>query len=95
MGDIAHANVLALGRAGGEILNLGSGIGTSINTVFNLLKEITGCDCAEIHGPAKLGEVFRTYLTAEKAKTELGWEAQVSLREGLQKTIEHFRAAKN
>jgi len=89
--DIARANVLALTAAGGEILNLGSGVGTSINTIFQNLLTITGCDCAEVHGPAKQGEVFRTYLNAARAKASLGWEPEVSLVEGLTRTVAYFR----
>jgi UDP-glucose 4-epimerase len=89
--DIARANVLALTAAGGEILNLGSGMGTSINTIFQHLLAITGCDCAEVHGPAKQGEVFRTFLNATRAKTSLGWEPEICLEEGLAKTVAYFR----
>ena len=89
--DIARANALALTAAGGEILNLGSGIGTSINTIFQHLRTITGCDCDEVHGPTKQGEVFRTYLNAARAKASLGWEPEVSLVEGLTRTVAHFR----
>jgi len=89
--DIARANILALTRGSGETVNLGSGVGTSINSIFCQLKEITGCDCEQVHGPAKPGEVFRTYLDASKAKAALGWRAEVSLREGLERTVAHFR----
>jgi len=92
VGDIARANVLALSKGGGEILNLGSGVGTSINELFVMLKQVTGSDCQEVHGPAKKGEVFRIYLNAAKAKEVLGWEPTVSLQEGLEKTVAHFRA---
>jgi len=91
VGDIASANVLALTAGSGEIVNLGSGIGTSINRVFELLRRITGSDCQEIHGLAKAGEVFRTCLKADRAKQVLGWEARVSLEEGLTRTVAHFR----
>jgi len=89
--DIARANALALTAAGGEILNLGSGIGTSINTIFQHLRAITRCDCDEVHGPTKQGEVFRTYLNAARAKASLGWEPEVSLVEGLTRTVAHIR----
>ena len=95
MTDIARANVLALTHGGGEVFNLGSGIGTSINHIFAQLKEITSSTCQEVHGPAKLGEVFRTYLSYEKAEAGLGWRAEVSLREGLEKTVAHFRTLKH
>ena len=95
VGDIARANVLALKGGSGEILNLGSGVGTSINQVFAQLIKITGSQCAQVHGPAKLGEVFRTYLTAERALAILGWRAEIPLHEGLAKTVAYFRAAKS
>jgi len=91
VGDIARANVLALTRGSGEFFNLGSGVPTSINSIFGQLKEITGCDCAQVHGPARRGEVFRIYLDTSKANAGLGWQAQVPLREGLERTVAHFR----
>ena len=91
VGDIAQANVLALTTGDGETVNLGSGIGTSINRVFEVLRDITGSDCKAVHGPAKAGEVFRTYLKADRAKQVLGWEARVDLREGLGRTVAHFQ----
>jgi UDP-glucose 4-epimerase len=90
VGDIAHANLMALTDGDGQILNLGSGIGTSINEVFQLLRDISGCDCEEVHGPAKVGEVSRTYLEADKAQQVLGWEPHVPLRKGLGKTVTYF-----
>jgi hypothetical protein len=45
------------------------------------LREFTGSSCEVIHGAAKMGEVFMTYLTTEKAGKGLGWEAQVPLRQ--------------
>jgi len=92
--DIARANVLALTRGGGEIYNLGSGVGTSVNEIFRLLREITGSRCEEIHGAAKLGEVFKTYLTTKKAGKGLGWEAEIPLRQGLTETVAYFKALK-
>ena len=91
VGDIARANVLALTRGGGEFFNLGSGVATSINSIFNQLKDIIGCDCRKVHGPPNRGEVFRTYLDASKAKAGLGWQVEVPLREGLERTVAHLR----
>jgi UDP-glucose 4-epimerase len=92
VGDIARANVLALTRGGGEIINLGTGVGTSINEVYALLEERTGYEGERVHGPAKMGEVVHTYLKVDKAKDVLGWQAEVTLAEGLARTVEYFRA---
>jgi len=91
VGDIARANVLALDKGDGEIMNLGSGVGTTINTVFDLLKAATGYTQERVHGPAKQGEVFRSYITHDKAERLLGWKPTVSLSEGLERTVAYFR----
>jgi UDP-glucose 4-epimerase len=95
VGDCAHANVLALpaddDAGSGSAYNLGNGVGTSINQIFEMLKHLTGYENDPIYGPAKPGETFRIYLNAERAREELGWEPKVSLREGLQRTVEYFR----
>ncbi len=89
--DIARANLLALDRGDGEIFNLGTGVGTDINTIFRQLAAITASQAEPVHGPAKIGEVRFVYLDAARAKKGLGWEPQVSLAEGLKKTVECFR----
>ena len=91
VGDIARGNLLALETPGSGIYNLGSGVGSSVNTVFAELKAATGYTQAPHYGPAKLGEVMRTYLNADKAREAFGWEPQVSLRDGLRLTADSFR----
>jgi UDP-glucose 4-epimerase len=91
VGDIAQANILALAKGSGEIYNLGSGVGVSINTIFNMIKEITHSSYKEQHGPAKLGEVYRIYVNASKAALGLGWHAETSLRAGLEHTVAYFQ----
>ncbi len=91
VGDVARGNVLALTHGSREIYNLGTGVGSSINQVYALLREATGYEGAEVHGPAKQGEVLRTWLNVDKARQGLGWEARVPLREGLQMTVDAFR----
>jgi UDP-glucose 4-epimerase len=89
--DIARANVLALNRGDGEIMNIGSGLATSINTIYSALADLTGFKEEAVHGPAKAGEVFRIYLNADRAKSVLGWIPTVGLTEGLGATIDYFR----
>jgi nucleoside-diphosphate-sugar epimerase len=40
-------------------------------------------------------EIDEQYLSAEKAEARLGWRAEVSLDEGLKRTIEWYRAHLN
>ncbi len=91
VGDIARANLLAMGDEHNTIYNIGSGHGTSVNTITDKLKEIIRFESEPIYGPPKLGEVYKIYLDATRAKRDLGWEPQVPLDEGLRKTVDYFR----
>lgn len=92
--DCARANVLALENGTrGRIYNLGRGIGTSVNEIFEHLRAITGYGRDAVHGPPKTGETFRIYLDATRARQELGWEPTVELQDGLRRTVAHFREA--
>jgi UDP-glucose 4-epimerase len=89
--DCVQANLLAMENGGGKIYNIGCGVGTSVNEIFALMREITGYDREPVHGPPKTGETFKIYLDASKARRELGWEPQVALRDGLERTVAYFR----
>ncbi|MEW6567723.1 MAG: NAD-dependent epimerase/dehydratase family protein [Chloroflexota bacterium] len=92
--DCARANLLALTRDHVRgIYNLGSGRGTTINALAVMLQRITGDDGRCRYGPARSAETRCIYLNAGKARREMGWEALVSLEEGLRLTVEHQRTA--
>jgi len=92
VGDIVDANLKALEYTGTGIFNLGTGVETDVNTLFRKLRELTGANCEEKHGPAKKGEQFRSVLDYSHAKKVLGWEPRVSLDQGLQETVEYFKS---
>lgn len=70
--------------------NIGTGQGASVNELFALLKEITGFQGEATHEPERTGELRRIFLDANKAKEHLGWEPEVSLREGLRRTVAYL-----
>lgn len=86
VGDIAEANELALEKAGGEIINLGSGRGTSVRELYDALSEILGYAGTPELAPLRPGEIQRICLASEKAAQVLGWTASTSLREGMAQT---------
>jgi UDP-glucose 4-epimerase len=92
VGDVARANLLALDTGSGGMYNIGTGVSTSVNGLFDLLAELTGYGEPRRHGPALSGEVFRIYVTNERARRDLGWEPTVGLSEGLRLTVESIRA---
>ncbi|MCC7370478.1 MAG: NAD-dependent epimerase/dehydratase family protein [Chloroflexi bacterium] len=92
VGDVARANVLALTRGAGRMYNVGTGVSVSVNGLFDRLAELTGYTQARKHAAALPGEVFRIYLTNDRARDELGWLPEVDIDEGLRLTVEHMRA---
>lgn len=89
--DVVEANALALERGSGEMVNIGTGVGTSVNDIVRELKAIIGFAGDAIHLPARPGEVQRIYLDATRAKSVLGWTPKVSFRDGLARTVEWSR----
>ena len=92
VGDVARATLAALTAAPGATINLGSGIGTSVRTIFDTLAELTGYTTKAQFGASRLGEVQRIYLTGERASALLGWVPTVTLRAGLAATVDWIRA---
>jgi len=92
VGDCAAANLMvSTNSSASGIYNLGSGVGTSVNQIFDGLKAITDYPLQPIYGPPKLGETRHIYLSADKAHQELGWKPMVDLSQGLKKTVDYFR----
>lgn len=95
VGDCVAANLSALEGNVNGIYNIGTGVGTSINEIHELLAWETGYRGATVHGPAQVGETRRIYLASQKAATDFPWRAQHSLKDGLRKTVEYFVAHKS
>jgi UDP-glucose 4-epimerase len=91
--DVARANILALEHdAPAGIYNIGTGVETSVNRLYELLEEVSGRDLAPRHGPAKAGEQLRSCVDPSRAGRVLGWRPETSLAHGLSETLRFFGA---
>ncbi|MBK7124956.1 MAG: NAD-dependent epimerase/dehydratase family protein [Dehalococcoidia bacterium] len=91
VGDIARANVLALDGGSGLVANIGTGVGITVNHIFQVLAEATENTIAARYGPPRAGDVRNFWLDCALAKRELGWEPTVSFEEGVRLTVESLR----
>ncbi len=90
--DIARGALLALDKGDGETLNLGSGKGTSVRELFDILKGAVGFTGEPVLADLRPGEVKENFITGDKAARVLGWKPEVSLEAGLRETAEYIRA---
>ncbi len=92
--DVAKANLLALSYEPESkilpIFNIATSKSTTVNRIFSVLKQHTGYDRKAIYKEKREGEVYRIFLSYEKAKRHLGWEPEYSIETGLKKTVDWF-----
>jgi UDP-glucose 4-epimerase len=91
--DAVRANLLAADapRAAGAVVNVAGGRRISLLELLGQIAELVGCAVAPHHEPARAGDVRDSLADLSRARDLLGFEPQVSLREGLARTIESFR----
>jgi dTDP-glucose 4,6-dehydratase len=75
----------------GGVINLGSGVEISVQTLANTLGEILGKKLTLVAEDQRIrpenSEVERLCAGATKARELLGWASSVSLEDGLRQTI--------
>jgi UDP-glucose 4-epimerase len=89
--DVVKANLLAAGRPGFHIYNVGTGVETSVVTLYRELARAAGSGLEAKHGPAKPGEQQRSVVDARLVQAELGWPEPLPLRQGLERTAAWFQ----
>jgi UDP-glucose 4-epimerase len=93
VGDVARANVLALERDPPPgAYNIGTGVETSVNRLYELAGHISGRNLPARYGPAKLGEQLRSSVDPTRASRVLNWHPEVPLAVGLKETLRSFGA---
>lgn len=86
--DVAQANVLALEKADGEILNISTQSAVNLHELFTTLNDVLGEQHQPLFGPSRPGDIQHSTLQNEKAVRVLDWQPQIDLYEGLKQTVE-------
>lgn len=95
VGDVVKANMLAATidkpDAVGQVFNIASGKSVSLNTLHSLICKVIGIDAQPVHADFRAGDIRHSSAETSKARRLLGFEASLSLEEGLQSTIAAYR----
>ena len=90
--DLARAHAEVLRLSGFHYFNVGSDIGTKVIDVVRAIFDILGYEVPIEDLGERPGDVPATYASSRKISEALGWRPQVSLEEGLRRTVEFYRA---
>jgi UDP-glucose 4-epimerase len=93
--DAVEATVMAgvSDRALGEVFNVGSGVETRVNELASVLIQLTGVRVMPLHSDRRdIDNIRRRVVNIEKTRRALRWVPEVTLEEGLRRTVEWQRA---
>lgn len=91
--DAVGAFLAARDRAGGELVNVGSGREVRLADLHAMLAELTGNRLEPVYAGARPGDAPRVVVDPSKAREVLEWAPWTDLDEGLKQTVAWFRAA--
>jgi len=93
--NAVQANLLALfsenQAALGEVFNIAFGQQTTLLELFEILRNELNVHTEAVFGPERLGDIPHSLASIEKAQRFLGYFPEVSVAEGLKKTVEWHR----
>ena len=93
--NVVEANLLAGARegVGGTVLNIATGRQGSVNELADAIGAVLGKPVEKEYLPVRTGDVRDSWADVAAAKRVLGYEAAVSLEDGLRLTAEAYLGA--
>jgi nucleoside-diphosphate-sugar epimerase len=96
VGDIAQANQRALeapANLSGEVLNVGTGIRTSVLEAYGAIAQAMDLDLAPCFGPPREGDIRHSGADIEKITRLLSYHPEMPFAEGIRHTVESLTRA--
>lgn len=90
--DAVEASIAALESHTSErIFNVGSGIGTSLNELLDIISDVVGRKIAADYNFKATNYIQKIVLDISRVQKEAGWKPKTSLRDGIARTWEWIR----
>jgi len=96
--NVVYANLLAAFNEttpGFDVYNIGCGGTTSVTTLFNIIKSITGGKVEAIYEAERPGDIRDSSASIDKAEKILGYKPLTEIEQGLKETATWFKENKN
>ncbi len=95
--NAVEANLLSLftdnQEAVNQIYNVACGERTSLNQLWDMIKEVTGCSLPANHGPNRNGDIPHSLADVGKAKELLRYEGKINIKNGLKKAFSFYKTS--
>lgn len=93
--NVVDATLLACqsATAPGKVINVGTGVSSTLNQTISLLNGILGVQIAPHYAAPRAGDIRHSAADISLARATLSYEPKISFAEGLRRTIEWMRAA--
>jgi UDP-glucose 4-epimerase len=86
VGDVARATLAALDGGVEGVLNVGTGVATTVLELYEVCRSVAGSALEPVHGEPRQGELGRSVLDGERAAAVIGFRPEVSLDDGVAAT---------
>jgi UDP-glucose 4-epimerase len=90
--DVVDAFVRAADRGSGVLVNIGTGVETSVNELYETMAAGAGVGAPAVHAPERPGELARSSIDPSRAELYLGWTPWTDLPAGTAAVLDWFRA---
>ena len=95
--NVVEGNLLAASapadKVSGEMMNLATAAGITLNQTFELLCELTGYRGQPAYAAPRAGDIRHSLADISRAEALLGYRPLIDFREGLRRTLEWSRSA--
>ena len=92
--NAVEANVKALRTANpnatGQVYNIAYGAQTSLNELFEMIKEVAGSDLAPRYGNERAGDVKHSLADISKARDLLQYDPQYNVHDGIKLAFQYY-----
>jgi UDP-glucose 4-epimerase len=89
--DVVDAFARAIDRPFGRVINIGTGLETSVNHLYRMLGDVTGFAGDPTFGLLPPGDLRRNALDPSLAEQELGWRPWTQMEDGLRETVAYLK----
>ncbi|MCA9509610.1 MAG: NAD-dependent epimerase/dehydratase family protein, partial [Myxococcales bacterium] len=89
--DIARCILAAAAAPCGPVLQVGTGVETTVRELVAAIEKATGERLAVESAPPRMGDVRASVSDVRLAEEQLGWRPRVAFEEGIARTVAYYR----